>query len=411
MGVRTLLRFLIGDRQAILEIAADRRALWVGLLFVVSAAFARDYDREDLWREPWHLLLPVAASLMASSALFLLTFGKLISSREPARPPAFTAYLSFLTLFWMTAPLAWLYAIPYERFLSAAGATAANLWTLGLVAVWRVILMIRIVSVLMGYTVLQSVLVVTAFADVAALLAIVLMPKPVIAVMGGVDLTESEQLILALTFKVACFGILLIPVSLIGTLVVLGTATPEWGGLASNSSGPNRGLWALAGASVAVWFLILPWTQAENRLRADVESNLRTGRISDGLLIMSAHSPADFPPHWDPPPRLGYGETAPDLWDVLDVVVEQSHADWVRLVYVDKLKHTLRERYHLYGMNGVSGAQVVRVLRRLPEGPDLVAAYRDTLRSALTLDDKMAPEVASELKALLGQPPDQGPRP
>src|SRR5580700_9011821 len=115
MDIRTLFRFLIGDRQAILEIAADRRALWVGLLLVVSAAFARDYDGEDLVHEPWRLLLPLGASVASSFVLFLLTFGKAIAS-DAARPSFLTAYRSFLTLFWMTAPLAWLYAVPYERF-------------------------------------------------------------------------------------------------------------------------------------------------------------------------------------------------------------------------------------------------------------------------------------------------------
>ena len=51
----------------------------------------------------------------------------------------------------MTAPLAWLYAIPYERFLSPVGATRANLWTLGLVAAWRVLLIIRVLVVLLSY--------------------------------------------------------------------------------------------------------------------------------------------------------------------------------------------------------------------------------------------------------------------
>ena len=50
----------------------------------------------------------------------------------------------------MTAPLAWIYAIPVERFLGAYEATQANLWMLGIVSVWRIVLMIRVVSVLFG---------------------------------------------------------------------------------------------------------------------------------------------------------------------------------------------------------------------------------------------------------------------
>ena len=107
MGIGTLLRYLIGDRAAIQEIAGSRRALWVGLVFVVSAGLAREYDGEDLLHEPWHALIPLAASLVSSFILFLLCFAKVMAS-DPARPPFFSAYRSFLTLFWMTAPLAWL---------------------------------------------------------------------------------------------------------------------------------------------------------------------------------------------------------------------------------------------------------------------------------------------------------------
>ena len=171
MGIRTLLRYLIGDRSAILDIAASRRALWVGALFVLSAAFARDYDGEDLVHEPWYLVIPFGASILSS--YFLFTFSYLKVSTPDRGPRSFlAAYRSFLILFWMTALLAWLYAIPYERLLTPAQATAANLWTLGLVAVWRVALMVRVVSVLMGYTAVRAFFLVMAFADVVALLAL-----------------------------------------------------------------------------------------------------------------------------------------------------------------------------------------------------------------------------------------------
>ena len=47
------------DCCAILDIAADRRAVRIGFLFVISAALARDYDGEDLVHESWHLLIPI----------------------------------------------------------------------------------------------------------------------------------------------------------------------------------------------------------------------------------------------------------------------------------------------------------------------------------------------------------------
>jgi hypothetical protein len=62
MRTRTLFLYLICNSQAILEIARGRRPLGLGLLFVLSAGLARDYDGEDLLHEPWHLGLAVSPS-------------------------------------------------------------------------------------------------------------------------------------------------------------------------------------------------------------------------------------------------------------------------------------------------------------------------------------------------------------
>src|SRR5262245_28689521 len=104
MRLRDLGLCLIGDREAILAIATDRRALWVGLLFVLSAGFARDHDGEYLLREPWHVLIPLGASLAGSFVLFLIVGGKIFL--RASRPSFWPSYRSFLTLFWMTSPLA-----------------------------------------------------------------------------------------------------------------------------------------------------------------------------------------------------------------------------------------------------------------------------------------------------------------
>src|SRR5437870_8327060 len=109
MSIRTLLRYLIGNRQAILDIAAERRSLVLGFLFVLSAGFAREYDGADLVHEPWHLLIPVGASLATSFLLFCVTYGA-AGTKKMRAPPFLASYPMFPGLFWMTAPLAWLYA-------------------------------------------------------------------------------------------------------------------------------------------------------------------------------------------------------------------------------------------------------------------------------------------------------------
>jgi hypothetical protein len=402
MRVRTLGLYLIGNRQAIRDFAADRRGLWIGLLFVLSAGFAREYDGQDLLREPWHLLVPVGASLAASFLLFLVACGGLFFEQDRGWPPFFSAYRAFLTLFWMTAPLAWLYAVPYERFLSPGEATAANLWTLALVAAWRVALMVRVVSVLTSRGVGQSLFLVMAFADAAALAAVFLMPKPIVSLMGGVRLTESERVISNATFCVSCLGILSAPIWVICGLIAFGTGKPLWQvpvGPAEAGSA-SRGLWALGALSVLIWLPILPWTQAEQRLRSQVEEDMKAGRIANALEVMSAHAQADFPPHWDPPPRVGYGEKSPHLFDVMEELLAGDSAPWVRATYVDKLRRHLGTGRWFNFDGSDELAALVRILKQLPEGPDIATEHREGVEHWLSYPDLSAAE-RENLRALL----------
>jgi hypothetical protein len=377
MGITTLLRYLIGDRQAILDIAASRKALWVGLLFVISAGFAREYDGEDLQREPWHVLIPLAASVVSSFLLFVVTFWRVIDT-DPQRPGFLSAYRSFLTLFWMTAPLAWLYAIPYERFLSPYEAVSANLWTLGLVAVWRVALMVRVVSVLMGYRVLSAFFLVMLFADAVTFLAAWLTPRPVFAIMGGVRLTESELLIRGLTHCLMGLGVCSFPVWFFGAILCAAKDRPAWQVPPDARDGdatPTSALWGPAAASVMFWPLVLPWTQPEQVLRGQVERDLRAGRIAEALVTMSDHPQSDFPPHWDPPPRVGYGESAPPIIDVVEAMLDPPAADWVQAIYVEKLRQYLGDRYFMYHLRGGEARRILNLTPRLPDGPALIEEY------------------------------------
>jgi hypothetical protein len=153
----------------------------------------RPGEQKDLLHEPWHLLLPLGASPIASAVLFVVAFGRWFH-HDPA----------FLGLFWMTAPLAWLYALPYERFLSPAHAMQANLLTLGVVAAWRVALMVRVLVVLLDYRALTAFFLVMVFGDAVALVATLMSPVPLLATMGGIGhLSESDRGLLVATGGVA----------------------------------------------------------------------------------------------------------------------------------------------------------------------------------------------------------------
>ena len=184
MPIATLFRYLIGNRAAIQRIATTRGAVWIGALFVLSAGLAREYDAADLIAEPWRLLIPFGASLGTSFLLYCLVY-LAVWRRTVDSPPFAPTFVTFLSLYWMTAPLAWLYALPVERLMSAGKATLANLYLLGLVSIWRVALMTRVVNVLFGTGVVAAFWLVMLFADTFALAILFLTPVPILNLMGG----------------------------------------------------------------------------------------------------------------------------------------------------------------------------------------------------------------------------------
>jgi hypothetical protein len=291
MRLRTLPLYLIGNRQAILEIASDPRAIWIGLLFVLSAGLAREYDAADLWGEYHPLFTPLAVSVAASLLLFLVGFGSMYLYPDPSgtRPPFWTAYRSFLALFWMTAPLAWLYAVPYERFLTPVDGTAANLWTLAVVATWRVLLMARVIAVITGRRMITSFFLVMIFASATAFAAAAVVPPvKIVGFMGGTqvpEVTEQERLVNrtidpsqpqsptgerapsereVLVREVAgwvrILGFCSAPLWLIGGVIAFFASRPVWRVPAAPPEPlpPARGMWVLAAVSIAVW-IPLAW--------------------------------------------------------------------------------------------------------------------------------------------------------
>src|SRR5690606_13718472 len=143
---------------------------------------------------PWHLLIPLAASVVSSLVLFGLVLWA-ARQHDLKEGSAGRLYLQFLGLYWMTAPLAWVYAVPVERILSRPASVRANLWLLGLVAVWRVVLIIRVITVLYGAKPVSATMLVMAFGDVLVFFLMQTVDVPLLQIMGGVRLSESERII------------------------------------------------------------------------------------------------------------------------------------------------------------------------------------------------------------------------
>lgn len=385
IGIRTLWNFWRGDREAILSIASAKGVLGIGALFVLSAALAREYDGADLLAEPWHLAVPFVASLGTSLLLFCLLYG-VGKLRGIGDVPFGRTYLRFLGIYWCTAPLAWLYAIPVEAWLPPLEATEINLALLATVSAWRVCLMICVARALFGTSNSAACLVVILFADAVALVAIFVTPKPIISIMGGISHTDAEMAILNATviFGFVCAASL--PIWLAATAAVAARGAKWEFALSSLAppARPTRGLRWFAAASVLAWFVVLPATQLEQRLAHRVDDDLKAGNLREAIGEMARHKRSDFPARWDPPPHIGYGETQPPILDVMEVVVAADPPRWVQSLFTEKFGNTLYNPRLLWPgeMDDEQFSRYVQVLKKLPEGPSFAARQQSRLMHA-----------------------------
>jgi hypothetical protein len=393
MRLSTLFLYLIGNRQAILDIAANRRAIWVGLLFVFSAAFAREYDGQYLVAEPWYLLIPMGASLGASFLLFLVVCGHLYS-RSKRRPPFLKAYRSFLTLFWMTAPLAWLYAIPYERFLTPTDATKANLRTLAFVAAWRVALMVRVTSVITKRSIVTSFCMVVSFVCAVAIILTLPSQLKLMAMMGGVRQIETEAITTGMVSSFSCLAVLILPVCFFAASRFEDAENPIWQVPTDSDQihSTSRGIWVVATLSLSIWIPLLTWTQREQELRYHVEKEMKNGRVDEALDLMSAHRQEEFPPQWEPQhiigkPKQTFPHLPTSILEVMEHLAARDSAPWVREAYLKIFQRDLMQNRFFWFNNPDKLARIVNVFRQLPEGPSIAAEFvNEELKSNPYLD-------------------------
>ncbi len=385
MGVLTLLRFLVGDREAILRIAGDRHALWVGLVFVLSAGFAREYDGEDLLAEPWHLLLPLVMSLIAATLMFLLSYGlsEKPASAGPDTPGMMRSWAAFLALFWMTAPLAWLYAVPYERLLPYEAAIDANLMTLGVVATWRVLLAIRFVNVVSGLSLAGSVFCVLLVSGVLAAAAYGLFwlaNLNLVGSMGGLRFVEETPyrghpllfdaagwLVLALLVVLVCAGALM-PTQKNRPGWLIAPLDPQ--------PMPSLPMILLAAGSLLVWIHILPQTQPEQQRRAAFERAVRADDYEAAARVLLDNPRAAFPPYWVPRLRPGRNrfDVVGKVTGMLVAMDGRGGHGWAVELYSSRLMRML-------GSEGADYGDLETLARDLPRfalGRSLLAEARLT---------------------------------
>lgn len=119
----------------------------------------------------------------------------------------------FVTAIWLTAPLGWLYGIPFEMLLDPVEAATCNRWLLRVVSVWRVLLFAYVLRVL-ARAPLGMIVVNTIFLGTIAIMvsAQILREKHLFMIMAGIALPDHAALVVQ---NVQTLELLAFPVGLI----------------------------------------------------------------------------------------------------------------------------------------------------------------------------------------------------
>jgi hypothetical protein len=399
MNALTVLLYLFGHAGSIRRVASSPMAVPVGILLVFSAAVARNYDQVWFGESAWWLFGPLLFSFFSGAWLLLWVCRawapKPFAARdaEGAWPDGFGGIaISFFGLFWMTAPIAWLYAIPVERWYEPVEAARWNVRLLLIVALWRVLLMTRVVSVIGEVHFLRAlprVLVPAAIATFAVGFFAGL-GKRMMAGMAGLRnspaedvLLEALSIVMGVAFWIVVIGSLF-EVFLRHWKMRAVPWRPEvnlrrW-------QGPWVSLVLLA--ALCWWMSIRP--QKEQRLTHQAKELLRQENWAGFVTFLSQRRQEEFAPSIPLPP------TAWEFWHVrhLPCVIEQLRPDtsaWVRELYAGYLDTVLEQWVTLSYDSDIRGNWIERVLeaaKTIPEIRRVVKHHSGTLERGADFMDR-----------------------
>lgn len=397
MSARTILLYLFGHAGAVRRVASSPAALPVGILLVLSAAVARNYDQEWFGSSAMWLFRPLIFSLF--SGAWLLFFVSRAWADEPLsetlRPGGGSGVTwSFFGCFWMTAPIAWLYAIPMERMFDPVNAARGNVWLLSIVSLWRVLLMSRVISVIGGMPFVQALGKVLLPASLEVLIVgfVAGMGRAVLAGMGGLRNSPAEDVLaraLSASMTLSLAALFLAWV-LHFTFGRQPRRAPGWTSLDTRSG--QRGIpWAflviVAAACAAI--SVVPQQEMQRSHHAHVLAQKKdwAGLVS----YLSQHRKEDFPPSIVLPPSPWELFSSKDLTAVVPFLTEGTPA-WVRDLYFGHLEQVLVQP-HWHSWAGQTDFEKLFVaLERLPGGKAMLQ------RSAARMQAGMSPQENEQRK-------------
>jgi len=366
----TVLRFLFGNAGAIREVASNRAALWTGILLVLLTGIARNYDQTFFLATPMWLIGPLAFSFFSGSFLSLILVRGFARRHFPEENRRAKQWTTFMALFWMTAPVAWLYAIPVERFLpDPYHAAQANLALLAIVSLWRVLLMSRILSVLFEIHFVRAL----GWVLVAAALEVIIvlffgasfggsLNRSILAAMSGMRNSPEQALldsVLGLTWGWS-WAVLFICLFALGLRHFQGTIPPL------PQSLPGKVPWVQLTTLTGFWVIVAIAPQKEQGRFVNHAELIDKKAYSEALTYLGKHRLSDFPPgrRLEPNPYdyLVWNNLPPTI-----ALLKPDSAPWVRHLYLNHLT-AMTLHYHAGYESLTNVAAMLSAIERLPEG-------------------------------------------
>ncbi len=355
-----LLLYLVGHRGAIERIAASRQALWAGALLVVSAGIARNYDHLSLLAQPEWILGPFGMSLFSAGLIWFMLMAGISVYSQNYKDPAFR---TFLTFFWLTAPCAWLYGFPVERFTDLLRATQWNFAFLIVVSVWRVALIVRMVTVLTGAAAGRVLAWVMLPACIEMGLGSLMKGLSLISIMGGVRLPPHHAFIKQASGVVMTGSFWLGLASLLAIIVYVSREREEvTKPLCRDRIAESPGVILTAAAFLLGWILIAIPAQGPVRQTYQLSQYFADQQWRAGIKYAAARQRSDFseihflPP--DPYARKHGGANFPVL-----EAMDGSEPEWLRRVWISQAIMELEMGMMMVPSDTPEG----RVLSRYPE--------------------------------------------
>jgi hypothetical protein len=332
LSAATVGRFLIGKADAVRTVAGTRSAFPLGALLVLLTTIPRNYDQTHITESPARWLLGnLGFSLVSGTWLYAVAYGLFARRSGPAsepRPRFWSAWIPFMGLFWMTAPVAWLYALPVERFFDSVTAARCNVGLLLVVSVWRVALMTRVFQVLGSVAWYRAVLWVLIPAAGEVLAVAVFgdsFARAIMAGMGGLR-NSPEQEVLIGAMGVASAGAFYgLPVLLLTTaLMPRPDNAHPWNHGCLPGRMPLTGLGIVAALGIGI---AIP-AQMELSRSLKLERWTTAGQARQALDWMAAVGPGGFAPSRPMSPKPFESESLCQLAELARATTPED-PDWI----------------------------------------------------------------------------------